>query len=79
MDVATELQTAKGFCTFQTNRSRTFAFESLNKHGSKHTESHQAFKIAEGGALLTQLSDEGFENLKPDISLALALELAFWM
>lgn len=36
-------------------------------------------KSAEGGALLTQLSDEGFENLKPDISLALALELAFWM
>lgn len=54
-------------------------FSCILEDRSKHTESHQAFKIAEGGALLTQLSDEGFENLKPDISLALALELAFWM
>ena len=54
------------------------SFESLNKHGSKHTESHQAFKISREGALWTQASHVGFKNLKAEISLALALELAFW-
>lgn len=54
------------------------SFESLNKHGSKHTERHQALKIRREDVLLTRLSHMGFKNLKPEISLALALELAFW-
>lgn len=41
-------------------------------------ESQQAFKIRRQCALLTQLSDAEFENLKPENLFGLVLELAFW-